>query len=131
MYVCFTHELNFAGFERWQGTTAQEHNPNSRQVLAMCGTLIVRLVVLLIHFVCRWSPGNTITNVQDAGIAVLESFGLDIHDNVITGALYGIRVTLGSADNEVYDNVFEDTEGEKGVVRVRCGEISCVGILNC
>ena len=52
--------------------------------------------------------GNTISNMQDAGIAMLESMNADIHDNSIDGAQYGIRMSLGSAGNNVYENTFND-----------------------
>ena len=52
--------------------------------------------------------GNTITNMQDAGIALLESMNADIHDNIIDSARYGIRMSLGSAGNNVHDNTFND-----------------------
>lgn len=43
----------------------------------------------------------------------MESFNNDIHDNTVDGAEYGIRITMGSSDNKVYDNVFNDiSEGE-------------------
>ncbi|CAN0147569.1 unnamed protein product, partial [Hapterophycus canaliculatus] len=51
---------------------------------------------------------NQISNMQDAGIAMLESFDALIHDNTIEGAKYGIRMSLGSARNQVYDNTFSD-----------------------
>ena len=50
--------------------------------------------------------GNTIYNMQDAGIAMLESMDADIHDNSIDNVRYGIRMSLGSAGNNVYDNIF-------------------------
>eukprot|EP00752_Nemacystus_decipiens_P013622 g12080.t1 len=52
--------------------------------------------------------GNRISNMQAAGIALLESFGADIHDNVIYNALHGIRLHLGSGNNEVYVNKFDN-----------------------
>ncbi|CAM9489433.1 unnamed protein product [Ectocarpus fasciculatus] len=51
---------------------------------------------------------NVITNMQDAGIAMLESFDAKIHGNTINGAKYGIRMSLGSGNNEVYENSFTD-----------------------
>ncbi|CAN0056993.1 unnamed protein product [Pylaiella littoralis] len=50
---------------------------------------------------------NKITNMKDAGIALLETMNADIHDNVIKGAEFGIRMSLGSAGNQVYDNSFD------------------------
>lgn len=51
---------------------------------------------------------NVITNMQDAGIAMLESFDAKIYRNTINGAKYGIRMSLGSGGNEVYENSFTD-----------------------
>eukprot|EP00903_Cladosiphon_okamuranus_P017354 g15988.t1 len=51
---------------------------------------------------------NVITNMQDAGIAIMESFNADIHDNVIDGAEFGVRMNMGAGNNKVYDNVFND-----------------------
>ncbi|CAB1099946.1 MEP1 [Ectocarpus sp. CCAP 1310/34] len=52
--------------------------------------------------------GNKIWNMPDAGIALLESFNADIHDNEIDGVQFGIRMSLGSGGNSVYDNEFND-----------------------
>ncbi|CAM9685419.1 unnamed protein product [Ectocarpus fasciculatus] len=52
--------------------------------------------------------GNTITNMGDAGIALLETSRCDIHDNQVDGGEFGIRVHLGSSNNKVYDNVFKN-----------------------
>lgn len=60
------------------------------------------------------------TDIQDAGIALMESFGAKIHDNSVKGAQYGIRMSMGAGDNEVYDNTFEDiSECERGMTQ-RC-----------
>lgn len=53
---------------------------------------------------------NEITNMQDAGIALLETMNADIYDNTIDGAQFGIRMSLGSAGNYVHDNSFNDCE---------------------
>ena len=45
--------------------------------------------------------------MQDAGMAMLESFDADIHDNTFTNVKYGIRISLGGGNNNVYDNVFD------------------------
>lgn len=50
---------------------------------------------------------NHIYNNKDAGLALLESFGAEIYDNRIEDCKYGIRLSLGSADNEIYDNTFD------------------------
>lgn len=54
--------------------------------------------------------GNTVYNMQDAGLAMLESFDAKIHDNTFTDVKYGIRISLGGANNEVYDNTFENCD---------------------
>lgn len=46
--------------------------------------------------------------LQDAGIAMLEAFSANIHNNMIDGARYGIRMSLGSANNMVYENTFNN-----------------------
>eukprot|EP00903_Cladosiphon_okamuranus_P006680 g6520.t1 len=56
---------------------------------------------------------NTIYNMQDAGIALMESMNADIHDNDISDCRMGIRMSMGSAGNRVYDNTF-DKCGDQG-----------------
>ena len=46
--------------------------------------------------------------MQDAGIAILESFDADIHDNTFSNVNYGIRISLGGGNNMVHDNVFDE-----------------------
>lgn len=46
--------------------------------------------------------------MQDAGIALMESFDALVHDNVVDGAEFGIRMNLGAGNNKVYDNTFND-----------------------
>lgn len=79
--------------------------------------LAIHVVVVRLFFLCRrFLSDNVITNVGDAGIAVMESFDIEVYDNLVVGALNGIRFTLGSGDSEVYENTFEDiSAGEKGV----------------
>ncbi len=43
----------------------------------------------------------------DAGIAFLESMNAKIYNNKISGAKYGIRLSLGSAGNEIFENTFD------------------------
>ena len=59
--------------------------------------------------------------MQDAGIALLETFSANIYDNVIDGARYGIRMSLGSANNMVYDNTFNDCSDCKPALRRSVG----------
>ena len=60
-------------------------------------------------FVDRSNGGvdNVVHDMQDAGMAIMESFDADIHDNTFTNVKYGIRISLGGGDNNVYDNVFD------------------------
>lgn len=56
---------------------------------------------------------NVITNMQNSGIVLMESFGNDIHHNFVDGAASGIRMTMGAGVNKVYDNVLNDiSDGE-------------------
>ncbi|CAM9753764.1 unnamed protein product, partial [Hapterophycus canaliculatus] len=52
---------------------------------------------------------NYVHDNADAGIALMESFGADIYDNVIENCKYGIRLSVGSADNNIYDNSFDSS----------------------
>lgn len=54
---------------------------------------------------------NVIEDMQDAGIALHESFGADIHDNSVNRAEYGIRLSVGAGNNHVYDNEFNNISG--------------------
>lgn len=57
---------------------------------------------------------NVVTNMKSAGIAVMESSGNYIHGNSVTGAKYGMRLSLGSSNNTVEGNEFYDiVEGEE------------------
>lgn len=51
---------------------------------------------------------NYIHDMQDAGIAIMESMDAKIYDNTIENVRYGIRISLGGAGNEIYDNTFDD-----------------------
>ncbi|CAM9200699.1 unnamed protein product [Ectocarpus fasciculatus] len=52
---------------------------------------------------------NRIWNNGDAGIALMESFNADIYDNTIENCKYGIRLSVGSADNDIHDNTFDSS----------------------
>lgn len=57
---------------------------------------------------------NTIYNMQDAGIAFMESMNGEIYDNSVTDCKMGIRLSMGSAGNYVHDNTFDSCfEGEE------------------
>lgn len=45
--------------------------------------------------------------MQDAGLAILESFDSQIYDNTFRNVKYGIRISLGGGNNAVYDNTFD------------------------
>lgn len=61
----------------------------------------------------RIAADNYVHDMQDAGIAVFESFNANIYDNVIEDVRYGIRISLGGGYNYVHENVFRGcSEGE-------------------
>lgn len=46
-------------------------------------------------------------DMQDAGMAFMESFGASVYDNKFENVgKYGIRLSLGSANNKIYNNEF-------------------------
>lgn len=45
--------------------------------------------------------------MQDAGIAILESFDSEIYNNKFVNVKYGIRISLGGGNNYVHDNTFD------------------------
>lgn len=54
---------------------------------------------------------NHVHDMQDAGMALLESFDALIYDNLFENVKYGIRLSLGSARNQVYSNTFKSCSG--------------------
>eukprot|EP00903_Cladosiphon_okamuranus_P011526 g10853.t1 len=50
--------------------------------------------------------GNYVHDMQDSGMALMESMDADIHDNTFEDVKYGIRLSLGCARNRVYRNTF-------------------------
>lgn len=59
-------------------------------------------------FVRRYSlPDNYVHDMYDAGLANLESFDSKVYDNIFENVKYGIRISLGGGNNEVYDNTFK------------------------
>lgn len=54
---------------------------------------------------------NYVHDMQDAGMALLESFDADIYDNLFENVKYGIRLSLGSARNHIHSNTFDDCSG--------------------
>ncbi|CAM9510435.1 unnamed protein product [Discosporangium mesarthrocarpum] len=53
---------------------------------------------------------NTVTDNGDACIAIFEAMNGDYSDNMCIGNLYGIRWSVGSSDNKVYDNTIIDSK---------------------
>lgn len=39
----------------------------------------------------------------------MESFDAEIYDNTIENCKYGIRLSVGSADNDIHDNTFDSS----------------------
>ena len=54
---------------------------------------------------------NLVENNGDSGIAFLESSGGSVFGNTVVGNVHGIRFSVGSRDNVVYENVFENNSG--------------------
>lgn len=50
---------------------------------------------------------NHIHDMKDAGFAILESMNAEIYDNIVENVKYGIRISLGGADNNIHDNTFD------------------------
>lgn len=53
-------------------------------------------------------PDNEIYNMQDAGIAFMESMNGKIYNNEIRDCRMGIRLSMGSAGNEISENIFDN-----------------------
>ncbi|CAB1096797.1 MEP24 [Ectocarpus sp. CCAP 1310/34] len=50
--------------------------------------------------------------MQDTGMALLESINADIYNNEFSSVKFGIRLSLGSSDNHVHENLFEEGSDE-------------------
>ena len=50
---------------------------------------------------------NNVHDMQDAGMAIMESSDSEIYDNTFTNVKYGIRISVGGSRNDVYSNVFD------------------------
>ena len=48
--------------------------------------------------------GNHVYNNDDAGLAMLESFNADVSDNIFEDNLYGVRMSVGCANNVISNN---------------------------
>ena len=53
--------------------------------------------------------GNYVHDNGDAGMAMMESFDADVSNNVFEGNTYGIRLSVGCADNVFSANVISDS----------------------
>ena len=54
---------------------------------------------------------NTVENNGDSGIAFLESSGGLVFNNTVRNNVHGIRFSVGSRNNVVSGNIFEDNQG--------------------
>lgn len=66
------------------------------------------LVLSSIPCILRRLAGNTISNMQNSGISVAESFDSEFYNNTVNNARYGIRFSTGSKRHNVYENTFKD-----------------------
>lgn len=53
--------------------------------------------------------GNYVHDNGDAGMALMEVFDAVVSDNIIESNKYGVRLSVGSADNIVFDNLINDS----------------------
>ena len=52
--------------------------------------------------------GNYVHDNGDAGMALMESFNADVSGNTFENNKYGVRMSVGCANNIFYENVFDD-----------------------
>ena len=69
------------------------------------------VIVFLFPFSWCNRADNYVHDMQDAGMALLESFDALIYDNLFENVKYGIRLSLGSARNQIYSNTFDSCTG--------------------
>lgn len=50
---------------------------------------------------------NHVHDMQDAGLAIMESQNAEIYDNIFENVKYGMRISLGGANNYIHDNTFD------------------------
>ena len=53
--------------------------------------------------------GNYVHDNGDAGMAMMESFDAEVSGNTFEGNKYGIRLSVGCADNVFSDNEISDS----------------------
>ena len=58
-------------------------------------------------FLCAWIivSGNYVHDNGDAGMALMESFNADVSDNTFEKNKYGVRMSVGCADNVFSNNL--------------------------
>ena len=64
------------------------------------------------------------SNMQDAGIAILESFDAEIYLNTFEDVKYGMRISLGGGNNYVHHNEFKKCSKCEKVVVVTPSAVS-------
>lgn len=50
---------------------------------------------------------NYVHDMQNAGFALMEAMNNAIHDNTVENVKWGIRLSVGSSYNNIYDNTFD------------------------
>lgn len=58
-------------------------------------------------------------------MALLESMNADIYNNEFSSVKFGIRLSLGSSDNYVHENLFEDVSTRER--KYRFGIVGLIG----
>lgn len=53
--------------------------------------------------------GNYVHDNGDAGMALLESFNATVSDNIFENNKYGVRMSVGCANNVFSSNVFQNS----------------------
>ncbi|CAM9124777.1 unnamed protein product [Ascophyllum nodosum] len=57
---------------------------------------------------------NNVHDMQDAGVALLESSDAEVYGNTFSNLKFGVRISVGGSNNEIYYNVI-DTCSEYGL----------------
>ncbi|CAM9946003.1 unnamed protein product [Ascophyllum nodosum] len=50
---------------------------------------------------------NYVHDIRDGGITIMESFDIEVYDNVVKDVDFGIRITTGGSRNYIHDNYFD------------------------
>lgn len=56
-----------------------------------------------------YCPGNTVYDNADAGLALMEAFDAEVYDNTFRDNKYGIRLSVGCANNVFKNNKLLDS----------------------